>query len=821
MKKTLLSLLVGATVIPMAAQVPLPEVQFDAQKSRAKVQQMKQPVVKGCYAVPQLRSVNAQRLPQPLLKEAKARWNPSSRSTHQIHSQLSRSTVYSTPKNTAGMLNEGFETWDGVTADWLPEGWTEKISNPDFIKMEEGRFTWHTCYPSSVAPTEGRSCAAIYYAQVPDPNDSTKKKHLDLPQDEWLISPVFTPQDGDRLLFDLGYAPLFLFNLNPGYVDFGTFEFINRQPSTTLKVMVRPEGGEWEELFDVYDEWKDLSLQELFNQYMETAFRSYNLPLDRFMGKKVQVAFRFVGQYGNTMYLDAVKCGKNSLYTDYRWPAGSFYWAYDDNLNTLHDPTGRSFMLVAPYTDLTWTNLSDEAATHFTWQYADPSSPWSYLTTESKDLTMSYPFNAYAIPVLTSHADGYANGTYAWDGMSFQAGGTGIYPGPDGQMVFYGMSRFDPREPLLMVPDVNDGPLFGHHKKSRDTWSNLFRLEGEDWGELQAVGNIFEAPAAPYLVDRVRMYGLGEVQDDAELIARIYRITPDGKMGDEIGRGTCKGKDVLKLNDNILNFGFSMSRLSADGQLLNEPVVVNSEVMVLVDGLMANNKVNFGVLHAEPKTLNHFIGGYVFVNFQIGGQQIQMNPYPTSSFYGSNGPLFADFAITMDAVYNWLFAGAESVDVSAEGGVFSIPVSTYLSVWEISIKDDTALDKEWIKATVEDNGQTLQLRVDELQNDNSERSCSVIIKGWGTAKDTIRVKQSGSAVGIEQQAYQQDKVVMRGTLLQLQSNTAHQATLYDASGRQVMQWTFQNGHSVVSLQALPKGIYVVRLDNGANHRILR
>ena len=38
---------------------------------------------------------------------------------------------------------EGFEGWDYVMADWLPEGWTEENSNEDIFLLNNGAFTWH------------------------------------------------------------------------------------------------------------------------------------------------------------------------------------------------------------------------------------------------------------------------------------------------------------------------------------------------------------------------------------------------------------------------------------------------------------------------------------------------------------------------------------------------------------------------------------------------------------------------------------------------------------------------------------------------------
>lgn len=200
---------------------------------------------------------------------------------------------------------ESFESWNGTDVDWLPEEWSEIVSDEKFPEINDGVFTWHVGTQSGTTPfaIDGVNYAVVYYAYEKDADGNT----IDLPQDEWLIMPSFEVQDGDRLKFSLGYSPMFLFDMNNENVDWGAMDFVVRKPSTTLKVCVR-EGteGEWTEIFDVYDEWEETPFDDLFNKYMGSEFRRYELDLSDFSGKNVDVAFRFVGKYGNTMEIDAV-----------------------------------------------------------------------------------------------------------------------------------------------------------------------------------------------------------------------------------------------------------------------------------------------------------------------------------------------------------------------------------------------------------------------------------------------------------------------------------------------------------------------------------
>ena len=204
-------------------------------------------------------------------------------------------------------LSENFESWDGTAADWLPEGWTEINTNAEQAAMEEGRFTWHVATKRQgqtiPAPVEGSKFAIVYYAYA----TIGESKKEDLAQDEWLVSPVFTAGEEAKLTFQHGYSPLYLFDLNNENIDWGTWTFTNSKPSTTLKVMARETGGEWTELYDVFNEWKDYGLKDLFDNYSESSYHPTELSLEQFAGKSMQIAFRFVGKYGNTMEIDAVR----------------------------------------------------------------------------------------------------------------------------------------------------------------------------------------------------------------------------------------------------------------------------------------------------------------------------------------------------------------------------------------------------------------------------------------------------------------------------------------------------------------------------------
>ena len=223
-------------------------------------------------------------------------------------------------KATEGIsLQESFEGWDGSAKDWLPAGWSEENSSAELAALNDGAFTWHAATNSNgllLDAIDGNNYAVIYFAS----GTNEQGESVELAQDEWLISPTFTPTAGETLSFSVGYAPIFLFDLRNENIDWGTMSFINKLKSTTLQILIREGDGEWTLLKDLYDDWKDTDLMTLFDKYFSNEWYNYSFSMADYAGKKIQVAFRFVGQYGNTMQLDAIQSALQKTTASYTIP---------------------------------------------------------------------------------------------------------------------------------------------------------------------------------------------------------------------------------------------------------------------------------------------------------------------------------------------------------------------------------------------------------------------------------------------------------------------------------------------------------------------
>lgn len=213
----------------------------------------------------------------------------------------------------AQSYTESFEGWDGATPDWMPEGWAEWHTDDIIPTLSDGSFTWHVINPdnSKTLPkaTDGRYYAAIGYAK----NDQNE----DLYQDEWLISPAFKLSEyGGTLNFDAEYAPLFLFRVDNGYVDWSEMDFTDgvRVSSADFQVLVRrlTADGEWDEFWEpcmsLFADWRTQPLSALMSaDFYSSRFHQVSTIFftdECYHGATIQVAFRYVGQYGKVIGFD-------------------------------------------------------------------------------------------------------------------------------------------------------------------------------------------------------------------------------------------------------------------------------------------------------------------------------------------------------------------------------------------------------------------------------------------------------------------------------------------------------------------------------------
>lgn len=592
------------------------------------------------------------------------------------------------------VLFEGFEDWDGENQTWTPEGWTV-----DMKGEVEREFSWTPVTPNpSLLPSapEGQ-----YYYGI--------TANYEQQQDEWLISPSVEIEDGMIASFHVFFNPVFLFMIDNDHVDFEKMEFIaEREVAATLQLMARAEGeDEWVKVFDIVDEYTDMPLIDLYYEQMTTLQRR-QADLSAFAGKKINLALRYIGKDGDSMFVDAFGVGYPRLENiSYLEPYSTLYWGFDRS--AMLSAAGAPIAQHPVFADLTWQNYSDDIAT-FQWKYDDPEHKADFLTSDDQEiLTVNYKPNYSTATtkknnfhnphVLTASAPKAEPGEYSAPYLCIQAGGKA-------EITFNDGTEFDGC--LLPFAFQNQGitwqvcedteagvlaiPVFGYDEfgNTDDYWLK-YSLNGQaektetDYSHLTGFGNVFMPTEAPLVVSGLTLYAWGLIDTDAEITAKIYAFDADMNKDmntmTEIATATCKGSDIIGEYSDAngymtLPFDFS------------EPVVVKATddhpaYIFFIEGFRSDKVKFFAPLQsAKPDVYNW---GYIRHEIDMSahtGRPAYTNLKPMVYKEDINDPeSYVDpmgaFAIGINGEYPWLTCETESIEITDEAPEAKVALGSY------------------------------------------------------------------------------------------------------------------------------------------------
>ena len=552
------------------------------------------------------------------------------------------------PENS--VLNESFEGWDGETENWLPDGWTQKVSETigDIDALE----TWHVSegVPMLGAePYDGNYMMGIQFDMLNQ-------------QDEWLVTPSVTVGDGHYLYFAVDYGPVFLYDLVQ--VDWETMQWIEQVPSATLKVLASTDGGNsWTELLDLADLYMGMSFEELLDNYSDMLWYDYAIDLSDYVGEQVQFAFEYVGTNGNTLYVDAVAVGAAQPEACFVSPVGSLHFGLSEEyMSYTHHR-----LLIPAGVDQTWINTSSVDSEMFTWSYDDGNGENNIVTTDETNLTVKYSDGLYVAPTLTA-ATGDATSEYG-DSEYLQAGN-----GPDPEST-YGLGTYNiDTQSMVTVGGSNTAGLFGFNSEMQSIWSGLFvsTPDENNYATLSFIGNMFDAPAVPYELSRVTVFGTGTVDPLTVFNLEVVAIDESGTLGETLAIGECVGRDVVfpvASDPDYCVIPFNIQYME-DGLWSEGSINVDCAILVKVSATNIGN-TNVTILNTYYPDPNELYYGYFGVDITTDGET-------TNSIYGlpafgiSTGTMYGSFIINIDATFPSSPAGV--ADVAAGASAASVVV---------------------------------------------------------------------------------------------------------------------------------------------------
>ena len=678
---------------------------------------------------------------------------------------------------------ENFESWDGVTYDWIPAGWTDisKCDPPSVAPEDQGiNPTWQVEYPSWDLSIEGR-----YFARVANNyhSDPATGALVNESQDEWLITPSLTLNDGEWLYFYLCY--------HPGWVFFDSQKYTMTALNNVMEVHISEDGGEtWTAIWSCLEDAQNYSNSELYASLASITgtWIPVRLSLENYVGKTIKIAFRYVGCNGESMAIDCVTVKKPSPTALYTIPIGSFYSGYDIN-SQLAD---KNSVLASPFSELTFYNASNVDCVDFNWTYTTDGSNTKQST--DMDLVAEYRPGEYAFPSLHAVA---GNGTAS----DFTMGRDFLKVG--GSLGDFGAGNYDTAKGISYYT-VGGNNLFGTGSDS--FWTKYIGMDGVDV-KLSAICNYFPKPAHSYCLSRVWVNANVTALDGALFTLKAFRVVNGTIESDPFAVAVCDGSQI----QTVISGGNRLSALPFD---FGRTITVDTGIFLKLTGFDDTvNVQNFVVLNQNTPNPEGSNYAYVFLTGYKDGMTDDLL-IPASNINSSVGPLCTAFCFNLDANFTWL----ECSDPSFYAG--ELKQSKGLKFYTEYRADDFTITgdgiDDWITYKLGAyNEETHQQLVTFTVADNpgSERESNI----------TVEVPGSRCIVTISQDASSGVSTVVASSKLKVQNGAivvsnagGEQLAIYNTLGAIALRTAIAGESATVSTASLPAGIYVARLSSGAS-----
>ena len=586
------------------------------------------------------------------------------------------------------LLFEDFEAWDGQNTEWVPQGWTvESHSDSELTAAQHWGISINN--PFMPATPDGNYMFGIGFATDP--------------QDEWFISPEITMGTNQVMTFYAYVDPLFLFDLS--LIDFETGQFTEQKISATLKVLVKEEGADWAEVWDAATPFWGMDYYDLALS-TPSEFQKYNIDLAAFSGKKVQIAFQYVGIDGNSMFIDAIHVGAPEL-TDvaYLNPDHTLYWGFSNNPGWPSLSGG--LVLYPANAPITWTNASPYENASYKWTYCDGiTAQWvtsdnagelteTYLTDYSSEASKKNNF--FYPPVLTASVEGASDGSYQAPYLYFQAGGTAERTLNDGTEFVAGLLPFcystDGLTYLTAEADFGelDTPVTGYNSRTDEFWYN-YTFPGEDdpsySSYITGILNFVYPSTAPMTVDGAHVLARGkDIDPEVEFTLSLVALTDKFVLDPEtntIATATIKAGDFIVYDADASLLFYTLDFNFDEPALLDDS---HPGYAVLLRGFHDERVGYFAPMQSSLPDAQQLCFGALEKLTKYDSDQYRTSYTYLAYLEGEYGPCYNAFAINLKAHYGWLKPAAQEVTVPADGTTATIAIDTYFPAERVSVSE--------------------------------------------------------------------------------------------------------------------------------------
>lgn len=691
---------------------------------------------------------------------------------------------------------ENFESWDGETYDWIPVGWSDisKMNPPSVAPEDQGiNPTWQVEYPSWDLSIEGKFFARIANNYHSDPETG---QIVNEAQDEWLITPAISLIEGEWLNFYLCY--------HPGWVFFNTNTYKFDALNNVMEVHVSDDGGEtWTQLWTCLEDAYTYSQKELYSSISSITgtWIPVRLSLEAYKGKTIQIAFRYVGNCGESMAIDCVSVKKPNPTALYTMPIGSFYSGYDSDFNL----SSRSKVLTGPFNEVTFYNASNVDCIDFTWSYTTDGE--NTKLTSDLDLVAEYEPGEYSFPSLLAYAGNGASSTYASSRDVLRVGGSNVEV-EDGVVTEYGACNYD-SDKTVSYYTVGNKNLFG--TGSDNFWTSYINMEGVTV-KLSAICNYFPKPNHSFYFSRMWLNAVANTTANALFQLDVYRVIDGVIENRPIAQATCSGRDFIARVEG----GKRYVTIPFD---FGQKITVDTGLFVKLTGFDdTDNVTNFVMLSQYTPNVEGTNYAYIYLTGYKGTQSDDLL-MPVSHINSSAGALCTSFCFNMDANFTWLECSDPYLYAGDKSQSKGLKFYTEYRADDFTITGDGVGD--WITYRFGNyNEETHQQVVTFTVADNTgaKRASTVKVEIPGSVCN-VEITQDAPA-GIEA-VNAVEKLVFDGCSIRVHDAEGERVSVYSALGVEVMETVVVGNDVTIATDELPAGIYVVRLSDGSTLKIAK
>jgi len=669
---------------------------------------------------------------------------------------------------------ESWELYDDSTENWMPAYWTQLNKSESKYVAGSPNMRWF-CRDVGTSATDGNAIAWVNF-------DDTGKM-----RDEWMVSPTITPVQSDFLAFDLYYAPFYMYFDMDAYNLDGTVRFNFARATTTMQVLISEDNGaNWTKVWDAHN---------YANQYNDTTifdyqgdWRSFHLSLENYVGKKVQLAFRYSGKGGDSMGLDNIGVRLLKPNANYGRPQGYFMLGITpDYANATVD-----LMLGVPYQKSRWKNNSNHDSQSFVWTFEDQQKPTATFSTTEIEPSVVYPAGFYGIPELKASVGGFTS-SYKWgsstNGAYFMTGGTNTF-----DWGTLGAGNYDLAYGIAAYTFADNEYVFGTGPQKK----------------IDGVANYFEKPASTYLLDKLWIsLGAFSAPKGTQFKLKIRKVDEKGDFNTVLATATCTAEDVIKVANGYYTMPFK-NFVSYDPDL---DLLVTNDFLEIKDALLIEmygfNKtgIKLGV-YSQGLMRNGESNAYIYYNnYQSGKRQL----YNIRDFIGYSTSLL----FNLGATYSYLVPSDTVFTAPAAGGSKTFKVTTYAPPSDWWINEEMPA---WISSssTFDDatGATTYTLTAQALPAGISERAYKLTVYAIGTSM-TINVMQNNTPSSASDNSKSPT-----GLMEIIEGSDFQSVDIYNIAGQKLESYDFSTAKDfTLAMRKNGKGVYILKFKGKRNQTI--